>query len=99
MTDQGRIERARARYEAAAHRVQSAIAFMPADQGLLSPKHMRVGVDMSKSDMGGLARLLIAKGVFTIEEYHEAMADAAESEAQGYADLLSSRFGINVDTI
>lgn len=60
------------RYTAAAHRVQTAIEFGVAPKAM-EPKHMRVGIDMSKADMAGLARLLIEKGVFTLEECVAAM--------------------------
>lgn len=60
-----------------------------------TPKHLRVGIDMSKSDLGGMAKLLIDKGVFTLVEYTKAMADQAEIEADQYETELSIRFGIN----
>ena len=98
MADQGHIARETERYMRAAHRVQTAIAVSP-EAPDMAPKHMRVGIDMSKSDMGGLARLLIAKGVFTEEEYLTAIADAAEREAASREDDLSSRLGRNVSTL
>ena len=68
-------------YEAAAHGVQTAIAYaMETGDNATAPKHMRVGVDMTKADMGGLAMLLIAKGVFTSDEYVEAVRLAANTE-------------------
>lgn len=96
--DMGRREKASERYTRAAHRVQTAIAFhpeRPADQF----KDLRTGIDLSKADMGGLATLLIAKGVFTHEEYLEAIADSAEREAESKEDALSARYGINITTI
>ena len=86
------------RYERAGHRVQTAIAAMP-DHGNQTPKHLRVGIDLSKSDMGGLATLLIEKGVITSEEYIAAIADAAEKEADNYEAELSARLGANVTTV
>lgn len=97
MSDQGRIEKAVQRYNVAAHRVQTAIAFNP-DVSPMTPKHLRVGVDMSKSDMKGLATLLIEKGLFTLEEYVEAMAKAAEEEAHDMEHDLSAKYGVNVST-
>lgn len=68
-------------YEEAAHGVQSAIAFDIGKGGKAAePKHMRVGIDMSKADMLGLVTLLIEKGVFTEVEYIEAMRLAANHE-------------------
>ena len=96
--DHGHIEKETARYMAAAHRVQTALAAMPDHQNM-TPKHMRVGIDMSKADLGGLATLLIAKGVFTLEEYHTAIANSAEVEANAYENELSALIGLNITTI
>ena len=78
-------------YTAAAHKVQSAIAILmvhKAPYAPVQPKHLRVGVDMSKADMKGLARLLIEKGVFTEDEYLEAVLKSAEEEAADYERLV-----------
>ncbi|MCA0202967.1 MAG: hypothetical protein LCH92_01385 [Proteobacteria bacterium] len=98
MSDQARKIQAKERYERAAHRVQTAIWAFPEHENR-SPKHLRVGIDMSKADMGGLARLLIAKGVFSELEYFEAMADGAEREAEAYENELAARYGINIRTV
>tara|TARA_R110002020_G_scaffold89135_9_gene218206 strand:- start:1911 stop:2207 length:297 start_codon:yes stop_codon:yes gene_type:complete len=98
MSDQEKMVRAKERYERAAHRVQTAIWAFPEHENR-TPKHLRIGLDMSKSDMGGLARLLIAKGVFTELEYMDAMADGAEGEAASYENELAARFGINITTV
>lgn len=95
--DAGRIARAVERYYAAAHRVQTAVAFNP-DRPRDQYKDLRVGVDLSKSDAEGLVTLLIAKGLFTKEEYIEAIADSAEREASRMESELSVRHGINVTT-
>src|ERR1700681_5113948 len=42
--------------------------------------HARTIIELSRADQGGLALLLIAKGVFTAEEYAEAMRLAANTE-------------------
>ncbi|MFN7224440.1 MAG: hypothetical protein ACK4MS_10515 [Paracoccaceae bacterium] len=98
MADKGKNAKEAERYERAAHRVQTAVAFNP-DRPRDQYKDLRTGIDLSKSDMGGLATLLIAKGVFTLEEYLAAIADAAEREAQVKEDELSIRHGINVRTV
>jgi hypothetical protein len=68
-------------YEQAAHGVQTAIAFDMENGGkAATPKHLRVGVDMSKADMLGLTMLLISKGIITQEEYAEHMRLAANEE-------------------
>lgn len=95
--DQGRIEKASQRYHRAAHRVQTAITFNP-DRQATTPNHLRVGVDMSKADMAGLVKLLIDKGLFTEEEYLEAVAASAEQEADTMEDDLSAKYGVNLKT-
>ena len=82
------------RYLAAAHAMQSGVAarmnFDPHETDL---KHFRVGINSAMSDQGGLATLLIAKGVFTEEEYTAAVADAMEREKARYEKELSEHFG------
>jgi hypothetical protein len=75
------------RYLSAGHKIQSAIAFLmnfPARYSAQEPKHLRVGVDTLKAEQAGLADLLIAKGVFTKDEYAEAVTRAVEVEAERY---------------
>ncbi|WP_395175103.1 hypothetical protein [Roseibium alexandrii] len=98
MSTEAELIRERERYEQAAHRVQSAIAAIPQHPNQ-TPKHLRVGVDMGKSDQAGLAKLLIDKGVITMTEYFKAMADQAEIEAEQYETELSVQFGINIKTL
>ena len=73
------------RYYAACHAVQSGVAMMmnyaPSDT---TPKHLRVGINMTKVDQAGLVRLLISKGLFTELEYLTAIADEAERERDRY---------------
>jgi hypothetical protein len=65
----------------AAHGIQSAIAHeIGLGRKVITPKHMRTSIELSRADQGGLALLLIAKGVFTAEEYAEAMRLAANTE-------------------
>lgn len=92
MTDEERMLEAGRRYIAAVHGVQSGVAArMEYGDKYTSPKHMRTGIDMSKADQAGLAKLLIAKGVITEVEYHEAMADGAEEERKRYEEYLSKK--------
>ena len=69
-------------YEEASHGVQCAIGYeIETEYGnAATPKHMRVGIDLSKAEQCGLARLLIDKGLFTIEEYIEYMRLAVNHE-------------------
>jgi len=86
------------RYRIQAHAMQSGVAAkMNIDPSDTSPKHLRVGINSAMSDVGGLAGLLIKKGVFTMEEYTEAIADSMEREADSYRQYLSDHFGRKVD--
>ena len=95
------------RYEAAAHRMQSAVAFdMTRSLGLerlagLSPelvnralKDVRVGLNSAMSSQGGLAGLLIEKGLITAEEYTEAMCVAMEREADMVVSEVKKRWDL-----
>jgi hypothetical protein len=96
--DHGRRAKANQRYANAGHRVQTAIAFSP-DRPADPYKDLRTGLDLSKADMAGLATLLIEKGLFTLEEYLDAIAHSAEQEADTKETELSVRHGINVKTV
>lgn len=80
-------------YEQAAHGVQTAKA-MDLEAGVRSrtkkfePKHMRTGIDLSKAQQSGLARLLMEKGLFTADEYCEAMRLAVNEELASEQDAL-----------
>lgn len=85
------------RYDAAVHSIQTAIGFRFSTQSpwmddrmLNFVKHLRVGIDTTKADHVGLANLLIAKGVFTVAEYQDAVLEANEKEAEMQQDLLKS---------
>jgi hypothetical protein len=85
------------RYLAAAHAVQSGVKqLMELKHNYGSPKHTRTGVDMQKAEQGGLAKLLIDKGVFTELEYFKAMADAMEREKEEFERELSVLMKANV---
>lgn len=90
-------------YEAAGHGIQSAIRFEMSQQGFPDDdqdkivhmlKHLRVGLDCRASDAAGLAGLLIAKGVITVEEYLEHMRLAANEELARYQDHVRREYGL-----
>lgn len=59
-------------YEEACHAMQTGVAHTQAngsDDG--SPKHLRAGINSCQVNDAAVARLLIKKGIFTIEEYSE----------------------------
>jgi uncharacterized lipoprotein YbaY len=82
------------RYAAAAHAMQSGVAFkMNHDPKETEPKHLRVGINAAMSDQGGLVKILIDKGVFTLEEYTKAIADQMEIEAESYRLAAQQKTG------
>lgn len=85
VSDEERIAAAKVRYLAAIQALFTAIAADPQSKDLL-PAALRVGVNVSLSDHGALAMLLIAKGICSRAEYAEAIADAMEAEAENAAE-------------
>jgi hypothetical protein len=88
-------------YDEAAHGVQSAIRYEMTQRGFGDSgtvvdmvKHLRTGIDMRAADAGGLAGLLIAKGIFTADEYMEHMRLAANEELARYQDHCRKVYGL-----
>jgi hypothetical protein len=88
------------RYHAAAHAVQSGVAMELADDERhgntnpsTSPKQLRTGINMAIVSHGALVRILIAKGLFTEEEYFAELVAGVEDERRQYEERLSARFG------
>lgn len=83
------------RYNAALHAMQTGVAYeMAKDSKKNTPKDLRVGVNSAMISDAALARLLVAKGVFTIAEYESELADEAEREVVRYeARNPGMRFG------
>jgi hypothetical protein len=81
------------RYHAALHAMQSGVAMEMEQPGnaSASPKHLRVGVNAALCDGSGLAKLLMAKGLITLEEYAKAIADEMEAEKARYEQRLTER--------
>lgn len=92
------------RYAKALHSMQSAVAFEVAktlpdltsseDSSFAGPKHLRTGLNAVMADHGALAALLAKKGVFTEEEYFQAIVEGAEREAAITAQRVRERFGL-----
>jgi hypothetical protein len=72
------------RYLAAAHAMQTGVAYQMQLTAAHEPKHLRVGVNSALVNSAALATLLIEKGVFTLDEYEKALADAMEREVVNY---------------
>lgn len=72
-------------YTDAGHAIQTAVAYDLANGGKSgSPKHLRTGINLTKTDMAGLARLLVGKGIITAAEYEQAITDEANREVDRY---------------
>jgi hypothetical protein len=87
------------RYEIAAHAVQAGVAMEMHDApptisgSAVSPKMLRTGINLAMVEHGALVRVLIAKGLFTEEEYVEQLVLGVEGEKRLYEERLSARFG------
>lgn len=91
---------ARERYLAAAHAMQTGVAYkMEKDGSETTPKHLRVGVNSAMADQGGLVTLLISKGVFTVDEYLDAVADSMERERDLYQTWIETHYGPGVTLV
>lgn len=77
------------RYLAAAHAMQTGVAFkLDLDAKEAEPKHLRVGINSTMVSQDALVNLLISKGLITLDEFEEYLAAAMEREAQRYAQWL-----------
>lgn len=87
------------RYEIAAHAVQAGVQMEMNDAppqisgSAVSPKMLRTGINLAMVEHGALVRVLIAKGLFTEEEYFEQLVLGVEDEKRLYEERLSARFG------
>lgn len=85
------------RYLAALHAIQSGIAYMiNSNPSIVDPKHLRVGIDSALVNDAATARLLIAKGVFTSEEYYEELVLEAEREVKRSEAEISKLLGADI---
>ena len=82
------------RYEVLGHAIQSGVALeLNHDPASGTPKHLRTGLNLTKVEHGALVRLLISKGVFTLEEYEAELLKGLEAEKEAYEARLSARHG------
>ena len=61
-----------------------------------SAKHLRVGVNSSLVNNAAIAKLLIAKGIITMEEYEKAIADEMEAEVKRYEERIAGVYGVKI---
>ncbi len=79
------------RYLDALHGMQTGVATKISQGDVLqtSPKHLRVGINSALVNDAAMVRLLIAKGLFTMEEYAKEVADEMERERERYELSIS----------
>jgi hypothetical protein len=85
-----------AKYRAAAHAMQSGVAFFlgrDANYSSCQPKHLRVGINAAMSDHGALVAILIEKGVFTEAEYAGKLTEFMEREVATYEKKAAEILG------
>lgn len=93
MTEKEKAEK----YMGLLHAMQSGIAQMIANgDNFANPKHLRVGVDSTKVEMGALVGLLFKKGIFTEEEYTDALIEGFEREVKMLEKELSVMMKVNI---
>ena len=87
-------------YEKALHAMQSGVKF---DQETGSedgtPKHLRTGINAAMANHAGLVTLLIEKGLFTKEEYIQAITASMEREKQRYEEHLTKKLGASITLV
>ena len=81
-----------ARYSAAAHAMQSGVAF-DADTRGLEAKHLRVGINSALVEASALAMILMRKGICTPAEYLTALCEKMEQERESYAQKIKQQTG------
>lgn len=86
------------RYTQLAHGVQSGVAWRQGQEapGYDRDKHMRTGVDITKAEQGGLAMLLVRKGLITHEEYLAALVEGLELEVLTFEDEATTASGVSI---
>jgi len=85
------IDEKRQRYLDLCHAMQSGVAMkMNYEGNETSPKHLRTGVNAAMSDGAALAKLLMDKGIITLDEYYDALIESMEREVKMYEDWLNN---------
>lgn len=88
-------EEVRKKYIEALHAMQAGVARMQEiEPRSTTAKHLRVGINATRSDQGALIDLLIEKGIFTLDEYELKALEYMEREKKSHEDLLLEKTGI-----
>jgi hypothetical protein len=83
-------------YEQALHGIQTGISLeIERGSDCASPKHLRVGVNYAMCEHAALVRLLIDKGLFTQEEYAQAITDEFNRELERIEKSVNAQYGGN----
>lgn len=84
-----------ARYLAALHGLQSGVAWEmgTGTSAATEPKHLRVGVNSALIQQSAIVKLLVAAGIFTMEEWWKTLADEMEAEVKRYQDRANEAYG------
>jgi hypothetical protein len=81
-------------YDEAAHAMQTGVAFeLERDPSSASPKHLRVGLNSTLVNDAAIARLLVKKGLITVEEYAEEVRLEMCREVDRYQARINERSG------
>lgn len=84
-------------YEQALHGIQTGVAFeIERGSSASNPKHLRVGVNSAMVSDAALVRLLVAKGIFTMDEYLESVRLEANRELERYEAHILEHYGVQV---
>ena len=86
----------REKYLALYHAMQSGVAYMMGKSEECSPKHLRVGVNSAMVEHGALIKLMIDKGIITMDEYEKYLVEFMEREVKSYEDQLGKALGSNI---
>lgn len=88
------IDELKQEYFALCHAMQSGVSMkINYDRSDTTPKHLKVGINSAMVETGALAALLMAKGVFTEQEYYQTLVQSMQNEFMLYKDFLSQALG------
>lgn len=84
------------RYLAALHAMQSGVAYQmnyPQYKAATEPKHLRVGINNALVQQTAIVKLMVAKGVITMDEWWKTLADEMEAEVARYEAEIRQLLG------
>ncbi len=82
------------KYNALLHAMQTGIAYtLEKDFSSGTPKHLRVGVNSAMVEAGVICKILIDKGIITLEEYQERVLEGLQKEVDMYEREISEHYG------